>query len=147
MPEWLSEHAPRWAVPALRVVFEPRVLEALGIVSVASVVLSVALVPWLVCRLPADYFARSEPPEPRSSTPMAGRIARNVLGATLIALGSLMLILPGQGLLTVAAGLVLSEFPGKYRLERKLLGFAPVLHAINLIRRRRGKAPLVIADR
>ena len=35
--------------------------------------------------------------------------------------GILMLVLPGQGLLTILVGLMLSDYPGKFKLEKELL--------------------------
>ena len=53
-----------------------------------------------------------------------------------------MLVAPGQGLLTLAAALVLLDFPGKYRLERRLVTQKPVWKSINWLRRRAGREPL-----
>ena len=38
-----------------------------------------------------------------------------------------MLVLPGQGILTILMGLFLMNFPGKYRLERKVVTLPQVL--------------------
>ena len=48
---------------------------------------------------------------------------------------------PGQGLLTLLVGLLLMNFPGKYRLERWLVGRRGVLTALNWLRRRGGHPP------
>lgn len=115
-----------------------------------SVVLFVGcliVVPWLVSRIPADYFVG--PHRPR--TPFAAHhpvlrllavIAKNLIGAALIVAGILMLILPGQGVLTVVIGVLLMDFPGKHRLERKLIRQRPVLRSINWLRRRSGVEPI-----
>lgn len=71
-------------------------------------------------------------------------MAKNALGALLLVLGAAMLVLPGQGLLTILVGLLLIDFPGKYRLERRLLGGPRVLRAINALRERWKKPPLEI---
>ena len=47
-----------------------------------------------------------------------------------------MLVLPGQGLLTLAAGLMIMNYPGKYALERWLITRPYVLPAINKLRSR-----------
>jgi hypothetical protein len=52
-----------------------------------------------------------------------------------------MLFTPGQGILTILAGLLLMNFPGKYRLERWLVQRPGVLSSLNWLRTRRGKAP------
>ena len=56
--------------------------------------------------------------------------------------GALMLVLPGQGLLTLLAGLMLVEFPAKRRLELWILRRAPVLRVVQWMRSRAGKPPL-----
>jgi len=50
-------------------------------------------------------------------------------------------VTPGQGLLTLLVGLLLMNFPGKYQLERWLVGRPGVLGALNWLRRRGGHEP------
>ena len=50
--------------------------------------------------------------------------------------------LPGQGLLTLLIGLMLTDFPGKYRLEKRLIAQPGVLKAVNWLRARAGHPPL-----
>jgi len=57
--------------------------------------------------------------------------------------GIIMLVLPGQGIFTILIGIMLLNFPGKYRLERWIVARRPVLRSINWLRRRAGRAPLV----
>ena len=117
-----------------------------GIFSVGAFVAAVAGVPWVVWRLPHDYFSRRRRQVLRE-TPLAmvynGVLValKNIVGAGLVALGLLMLVTPGQGLLTVLVGLLLMNFPGKYRLERWLVMRPGVLRALNWLRRRRGLPP------
>lgn len=106
--------------------------------SVLAVAASIVLVPRFLARLPANYLASHE--EPRHSLPL--RIARNVLGAVLVLLGVAMLVLPGQGLLTLLVGLLLVDFPRKRELVRRLLGRPKVLAAVNKLRSHRGAGPL-----
>ena len=54
-----------------------------------------------------------------------------------------MLVLPGQGLLTLLVGFLLVDAPGKYRLERWLVSRKAVLRPINWLRRRKGRQPLI----
>jgi hypothetical protein len=56
-----------------------------------------------------------------------------------------MLFLPGQGILTMLIGISLMNFPGKHHLEAKLIGQPTVLSAINAMRKKFGKPPLVLA--
>jgi hypothetical protein len=59
--------------------------------------------------------------------------------------GFLMLFLPGQGVLTMLIGISMLDFPGKRKIEAKLIGQPTVLGVINNMRKRHGKSPLVLA--
>ena len=115
--------------------------------SIAMFALTPLLVGWMLVRLPRDYFTkkRRRPLGSWKRHP-ALRIAllagKNLLGVLLIAAGLLMLLVPGQGLLTIAVGLVLTDFPGKFRLERWIVKRRSVWRTINWLRRRAGREPL-----
>ena len=103
-------------------------------------------VPWVVARLPRDYFNqpnrsvwRNLNTEPWYALALGG--LKNLLGAVLLVLGVLMLVTPGQGLLTLIAGLLLMNFPGKYQLERWLVSQPGVMRGLNWLRNRRGEPP------
>ncbi|MCM2375182.1 PGPGW domain-containing protein [Aporhodopirellula aestuarii] len=66
---------------------------------------------------------------------------KNTLGVFLLVIGISMLVLPGQGLLTILIGLSLLDFPGKYRLERYLVTRPPVFKSLNWLRQRAGNPP------
>jgi len=70
---------------------------------------------------------------------------KNIVGLVFVFVGFLMLFLPGQGILTMLIGITLLEFPGKRHLEAKLIGQPTVLNAINGMRQKFGKPPLIIA--
>ena len=61
-----------------------------------------------------------------------------------IAIAVTMLLLPGQGLLTIVVGILLLEFPGKRVLETKLIRRPRIHHAIDALRRRFGHPPLEV---
>ena len=114
--------------------------------TVLSLVTSVLLVAVVLAWLPPDYFSRARRPEPPAHA-LLGRlwpvmiVLKNVIGVCFIALGVLLLVLPGQGLLTILIGLVMTDFPGKYRLERWLVS-RPGLHdLLNRFRARVNKPP------
>ena len=117
--------------------------------SIISFTGSLLLVPLLVIRIPADYFAEKKRHrwEPWAHEHPVIRwsllIAKNVLGYVFIILGIAMLVLPGQGILTILIGIMFINFPGKYRLERWVVMKAPVLNTINRLRHRAGRAPLI----
>jgi hypothetical protein len=103
-------------------------------------------VPWVVARLPSDYFNqpnrsvwRDLNSEPIYALVLGG--LKNLLGAVLLLLGILMLVTPGQGLLTLIAGMLLMNFPGKYQLERWLVSRRGVMRGLNWLRDRHGEPP------
>jgi len=106
-------------------------------------------IPVILMRLPADYFDIRKPrPWMENHHPilrLLGHIVKNVVGAIFLFAGFLMLFLPGQGLLTMLIGLSLIEFPGKRRVEAKVVGQSTVLSTINSMRAKFGKPPLIIA--
>lgn len=118
---------------------QPAVLWGCGIFSVIAVACSIVLVPRYVAKLPRDYLTNEDRPDDAG---VAWRIARNVLGITLAVLGVLMLILPGQGILTLLVGVLLVDFPGKHKLAQRLLRRPKVLKVVNKLRARHGSPPL-----
>lgn len=112
--------------------------------SLATLVATVVAVPWVVARLPVDYFSQSHRavlPQDRSFPGLLLMGLKNLVGAALVLMGLLMLFTPGQGLLTLLVGLLLMNFPGKYRLERAVVARPGVFRALNWLRQRRGDAP------
>lgn len=119
--------------------------------SVVTFVAGLVLVPWLVVRIPADYFAgrrRAAHYRIGPDTPLAWLllVIKNLLGGVLVLLGIAMLVLPGQGLLAIMLGIALMNFPGKYRLERWLISLGPTLKLINQLRCRQGQPALILDD-
>jgi hypothetical protein len=115
--------------------------------SIAMFALTPVAVGWMLVRLPRDYFTKQQrrPLGSWSSHPALRTVllaAKNLLGVLLVVAGLLMLVVPGQGLLTIAAGLVLTDFPGKFRLERWIVKRPSVWRTINWLRRRAGRDPL-----
>jgi len=123
----------------------------LGIISIVAFFLSLATLPWLVGMIPEDYFChrRRKPASWEREHPVV-RITllalKNLLGWALLAGGFIMLLIPGQGLLTMAMGLVLMDYPGKFALERRIVAIKPVYRGLNWLRRRRGMPPLLVDD-
>ncbi len=123
-----------------------RVLVISSALSIAMLVTSVLALPWLIARLPAEYFARVSRPDLRETDLRAHpvrRILKNALGAVLAIAGFAMLFLPGQGLVTLLVALTLLEFPGKARLERRLIENESVFSALNWVRRKVNKEPFI----
>src|SRR5262245_54109823 len=101
---------------------------------------SIIAVPWMLVRIPPRYFmTRHHAHAFRDRHPLirfAVFAAKNLLGAALVLLGLLLLVLPGQGILTILAGLVLLDFPGKHRALLWTISRPAVLKSVNWIRER-----------
>jgi hypothetical protein len=125
--------------------WQPLLIWASGF-SLLALVATMMGVPWVLTRLPRDYFARPERVVLRASAqkPVLALLVgllKNILGFLLVVLGVIMLVTPGQGLLTFLIGLMLMNFPGKYQLERWLVLRPGVLRSLNWLRGRRDQAP------
>ena len=119
--------------------------------SAALFVVGLVLMPLLLIRMSPDHFVRSGPrPGGWRARHTAIRLVviaiRNVLGVVLLLAGILLLVLPGQGIITIVVGLSLITFPGKRRLELRLIRQPPLLKAVNWIRDRAGRPPLILPD-
>ena len=114
--------------------------------SIGSLVLAAVLLPVIAVRLPADHFVREHHVGhgPRGGLDWLWHIGKNILGALFLLLGLAMLVLPGQGLVTMLMGLMLIDFPGKTKLERRLICRPSILKLINRMRVRRGRPPLIV---
>jgi hypothetical protein len=109
---------------------------------------SLGIVSLILVKLPADYFRNTPHSKFWAGRPPAVRIlalvCKNILGVLLIVVGIILSLpgVPGQGLLTVLLGVMLVDFPGKHRLEQKLLHRPAIKNSINRLRARFGKPPL-----
>ncbi len=110
---------------------------------------SLITIPYLIAIIPDDYFLH----EKREGTSFTikhpilriiFKLLKNLAGITLIILGIAMLILPGQGILTIIAGIIFVDFPNKYQLERWMVSRPRVLNTMNWFRLRMKKPPLKI---
>lgn len=111
----------------------------LTIVGIGTLVLAAILLPVVVSRLPVDYFNGGTPLFKTSHPGLF--IIRNVIGGFLVLIGFVMLILPGQGVLTILAGLIVMDFPGKKRIEVFIAHNALVFRSLNWIRSKNKKPP------
>ena len=109
---------------------------------------TIAVVAFVLVRLPADYF------EPRVARPFMlawprplrwiGLLAKNALGVLVIASGVILSLpgMPGQGILMMLLGLMLLDVPGKRAIILRIARIPRVIATINKLRARYGKAPL-----
>ncbi len=112
--------------------------------SLGSLVLAAVLLPVFVVRLPADYFV-TEPKDVADRRRSFGwllRFLKNMVGAIFVLAGIAMLVLPGQGLLTMLIGMLLTDFPGKRRIELRIVRRPAILAFMNRLRERKGVPPL-----
>jgi hypothetical protein len=121
------------------------VLAWLGIFSLSTFLLSLVAIPFFIVRIPHDYFLHS------ARVPLPSRhllirllllIAKNMLGILFVFIGLALLVLPGQGILTILIGVLFINFPGKYRFEKWLVSRPSVLSSVNWLRQRAAKKPL-----
>jgi hypothetical protein len=117
------------------------------ILSLITLIASIASISILIISLPPDYFIRkthvSSIKDPVLRLFL--RILKNAFGVLALITGFVMLFTPGQGLLNIFVGVILCDFPGKRTVERKLIGRPFVLSTVNKIRARY-KRPLIVLD-
>jgi|SRR6185369_15734648 len=115
---------------------------------VASFLINLAIVSVILVKLPKDHFSKRRKTKfwsgPHPALHAAKVIGKNVAGVLLVALGVVLSIpgVPGQGLLTILLGVMLLDFPGRHRLEQKLLSKPSIVNSINRLRKRFDKEPL-----
>ncbi|MEZ6183829.1 MAG: PGPGW domain-containing protein [Planctomycetota bacterium] len=125
---------------------------ALAVVGISSAVLfvgSLIALPFVVARLPQDFFLREGRGPFQGTHPtlrVVLRVLKNLLGVVLTLAGVAMLVLPGQGLLTILVGLGLVDFPGKRALELKIARQRQVRSTIQWVRERMGRPPLELPE-
>ncbi|HSA64740.1 MAG TPA: PGPGW domain-containing protein [Nitrospira sp.] len=121
----------------------------LAALSVVLFIGTLIAIPFILVRLSADYFDLRVPrPWMQNHHPVlriVGHLVKNVIGTVFLFAGFLMLFLPGQGVLTMLIGVSMLDFPGKRKLEAKLISQPAVLSVVNSMRKRRGRPPFVLA--
>ena len=127
----------------------PDILIGVG-VFVLSLAASLGAITAVVVRLPAHYFSAKEPEPFWPNSPawlrLVGRVGKNLLGGGLVALGAVLSLpgVPGQGLLTIFIGIILLDFPGKRRLELRIISVPAIWKASNRLRARFHRPPLLL---
>jgi len=124
---------PPWTAPAL---------VALSVASGLGLLVAALALPRVLADLPVDWL---ETPEEPVSWP-GPWLARAALASALGLAGLAMLVLPGQGVLTLIAAFVVSPLRGKKRVVRWALASDLLLRAVDALRARRGAPPLQRPD-
>ena len=134
--EWLSAH--------------PEILAVAAVGSLVMFVGTLVVVPILLVRMRADYFTDPDPQDSfHRRHPVlraGGALLKNLIGAAMVMVGLVLLVLPGQGILSILVGVSLLDFPGKRRVERHIAMQRHVRRSIDWIRGRRGHPPLEFGD-
>lgn len=122
---------------------------AMTLVSLLSGIIAVTVGVLVVARLPRDYFVNETARKNRvqgypAFIRLGWPLVKNVLGGVLVVAGVLMLVLPGQGLLTLVVGILMVDFPGKFGMLHWLVQKRQVRNSINWLRRRAGEPPLIL---
>lgn len=115
-----------------------------------SFAVSLAAIVLVMVKIPANYFSphyeQAFLPNTHWTVKWGAVILKNVLGVILIALGIVLSLpgVPGQGLLTILLGLIMLDIPGKRPLEARIIQRPTIQSAINKLRARFNKPPLVL---
>jgi thiosulfate reductase cytochrome b subunit len=131
--DWIQNHeAVMWWLAAASVIF-----------FLASLIAA----PLVAIKIPPDYFTK--PRKDRKILAVQNpvlktglKIVKNIVGYVFIVAGLLMLVLPGQGVLTILIGVILADFPGKDRMLIWLVRRGSVIKSINWLRKRARAKPL-----
>lgn len=138
-----------WLLTTVQQYVSTETLVTLTALSIIFFIGSLIAIPFILVRLPTDFFDTRIPRRWMENhhpvLRLFGHIAKNVIGAIFLFAGFLMLFLPGQGILTMLIGVTMLDFPGKRKLEARMIGQPAVLNTINNMRRKFGKPPLTIA--
>jgi hypothetical protein len=119
-------------------------------VLIAAGVISAGIALAVIVRLPADYLSTLRPGAlrkvPMGWVDVVVAVFRNLLGWALVGLGAVLTVpgIPGQGLLTIFAGVLLLDVPGKAWLLSRVFRQPHLLRAINTVRARWSRPPLSI---
>lgn len=115
----------------------------LAVFSLVMFVFSLIVIPIVFARLPPNYLTRpGQRGGPTGWLRWVYWMVKNFIGWIFILSGIIMLLIPGQGLLSILIGLMLIHFPGKRKLIKRVMARPKIFKAVNTIRAKAGKAPL-----
>ncbi len=116
--------------------------------TIVTIIASYGLIIIGMINIPADYFSSSYAKKTNADKHFAARwgalIIKNLIGFILIAAGIVMIFTPGPGVPTILLGLMMMDIPGKRPLEAKLIRRPMVLSAVNDLRAKYNKTPLIM---
>lgn len=115
-----------------------------------SFTISFAAIGIVMVKIPENYFSSHYKRDFLPGSPWLVRwgavILKNILGVFLILLGIVLSLpgVPGQGVLTILLGLIMIDIPGKRPIEARIIQRPTVLAAINKLRSKYDKPPLLL---
>ncbi len=115
-----------------------------------SLLLSFLAIGIVMVKIPENYFSSHYQQDFMPNSPWLVRwgavILKNILGLILVILGVILSLpgVPGQGVLTILLGLIMLDIPGKRPIEAKIIKRPTILAAVNDLRARYKKPPLVM---
>ncbi len=116
--------------------------------SIAAIIASYGLIVIGMIKIPADYFSSSYVKKVNAEQHFSLRwglvIVKNIIGFLLTTAGIIMIFTPGPGVPTILLGLIMMDIPGKRPLEAKLIQRPMVLSAVNDLRAKYNKPPLIM---
>ena len=112
MTEWLASYS--------------SILIGIGGLSILILIFSIIGLGWFISQIPEDYFVHEKRQADNwnkysSETRVVIIIVKNVIGIVMLISGLFLLVLPGQGILTMIIGILLIDYPGKFKLEQKII--------------------------
>ena len=116
-------------------------------VSVVSFIVSILFCTLVIAYLPSDYFLPNRRLK-HINHPVLRiglKCLKNLFAVILVIVGIIQILLPGQGVLTILIGIIISDIPGKRKLELRIISSPVVLATANSIRSR-FKRPMLMLD-
>ena len=121
------------------------------VISILVALVYALLILFAIIRMRPDYFVVKEQlvknqKEDFNVFRIIYRVLKNIFGLILILAGVLMLILPGQGVVTILIGITLIDFPKKQKYIKSLL-LKPAIHQnLDKIRKKAGRSPIILPE-
>jgi len=113
-----------------------------------TIIISYGLIVYGMVKIPADYFSstyvKNIDQDKHFSVRWAAFLLKNLVGFIIVVAGIVMIFTPGPGVPAILLGLIMMDIPGKRPLEAKLIQRPAVLSAINSLRARYKKPPLIM---
>ena len=130
MGEWVSKETLIWV----------STFSGVGLVAAAIII------PWLIVRMPEDFFSHPQRynwlGRKPASVRIPIRILKNLLAIALVIVGIVMFLTPASGLFPILLGVVLADVPGKLKLQRWILCRKTVLKSMNWLRGKFHRRPV-----